>query len=234
MHHTALVGVNQKPSNGLQMSPINGKTISKQIKLESSKLLSDTISYPTIDDNFSIEESIVKEGFTIFHISFQFCLFMIFEVGIITISTIFLGHLNESNILSLSTIGFAFTFLGTFIITSGFASCLETLIAEKSDTFYAEKSNALYIQRVFIICIIAQIPMSILLLYTPSILCTYRQDICQNISIEIITNVCLYLLPFPYFMITLTILQIIARSLSYNIYLLIISSISFFFCIPLN
>ena len=92
----------------MSTKPVNVKVVNSS-QSDSSKLLKDDDIHINERDKFVFEESIFKESKIIFNLSVQIGLSILFEVGIGTISTIFLGHLpNAKQILSGTGMAYSF------------------------------------------------------------------------------------------------------------------------------
>eukprot|EP01084_Bolivina_argentea_P099038 178017_1 len=185
-------------------------------KVSNSTIFQSTNKINIKENKFKIEKSIFKESSIILRLALQIGLALVFELCVETVSTMYFGHLaNSSQILSATGLAISFTNITVVCIAFGMCSALWTLIPQ------AIGSNnthliALFVQRAFIISFIIELPLAFVLIYSRQILQFMGVNQSDNIDWDIISNYCYALIPFPYFMFTLSILHRVLQNLNYS------------------
>eukprot|EP01084_Bolivina_argentea_P149326 260864_1 len=185
---------------------------------------------------FKSEQSIAKESYNMLKLSFQISLSMIFEVCIVTITAIFLGHLkgsNSSQILSATSIASSFINIICCSIAWGFTSALWTLVPQAVGSGNTHLIT-LYIQRGFVVCTAIAIPLSVCMLYSKNILVFIGINSDNDIDWNIISNYCIASITYVFPLVWLAILHRITQNLYYNFEIFVIQGIMFLLTIPLS
>eukprot|EP01084_Bolivina_argentea_P099039 178018_1 len=188
----------------------------------------------TKSNKFIIEKSISKEAYILLKLALQLGFSAICEMCVETVSTSFFGRLsNSSQILSATGLAISFTNLTALCIAFGMCSALWTLIPQAVGSNNTHLVR-LYVQRAFVVSFIIELPLALVLIHSTQILQFIGVNKSGDINWNIITNYCYALIPFPYFMFTLSILHRVLQNFNYNTSMLVIQTITFIISIPMN